>query len=119
EAEQRKKVAEVELAAAKDQSEAILAQGKAEAEVIGFENEAEAAGWVKSVEAYDGDGDEFARWVMLRKLAPSYRQMMVNTADSSLMNIFTEFSGETTKEKPQPAAEQGDATNQDNSGETE
>lgn len=119
EAEQRKKVAEVELAAAKDQSEAILAQGKAEAEVIGFENEAEAAGWVKSVEAYDGDGDEYARWVMLRKLAPSYRQMMVNTADSSLMNIFNEFNSEAPNKKNQPSAEAINTSNQDESGESE
>jgi regulator of protease activity HflC (stomatin/prohibitin superfamily) len=92
EANQRKKVAEVELAAAEDQALAITARGEAAAEVIHFENEAEAAGWQKSVEAYDGDGDEFARWVMLKKLAPSFRQMMVNTADSPLMNIFNEFN---------------------------
>lgn len=105
-AEQRKKVAEVELAAAKDQAEAILAKGQAEAEVIGFENEAEAAGWAKSVEAYDGNGDEYARWVMLRKMAPSYRQMMVNTADSSLMNIFEEFSQSSGLiAKPKPSEE--------------
>ncbi|MFG0266279.1 MAG: SPFH domain-containing protein [Rhodopirellula sp. JB055] len=119
EAEQRKKVAEVELAAAKDQSEAILAQGKAEAEVIGFGNEAEAAGWEKSVEAYNGDGDEYARWVILRKLAPSYRQMMVNTADSSLMNIFNEFSSEVSNERTLPAAEATTESNQAQSGETE
>jgi regulator of protease activity HflC (stomatin/prohibitin superfamily) len=91
-AEQRKKVAEVELLAAQDEAQAITARGEAAAEVINFENEAEAAGWQKSVEAYDGSGDEFARWVMLRKLAPSFRQMMVNTADSPLMKIFEEFS---------------------------
>lgn len=92
EANQRKKVAEVELAAAADQAQAITAHGEAAAEVINFENEAEAAGWQKSVEAYDGNGDEFARWVMLKKLAPSFRQMMVNTADSPLMDIFNEFN---------------------------
>jgi regulator of protease activity HflC (stomatin/prohibitin superfamily) len=91
-AEQRKKVAEVELLAAQDEAQAITARGEAAAELINFENEAEAAGWQKSVEAYDGSGDEFARWVMLRKLAPSFRQMMVNTADSPLMKIFEEFS---------------------------
>ncbi len=91
-AEQRRKVAEVELAAAQDEALAITARGEAAAEVINFENEAEAAGWQKSVEAYDGSGDEFARWVMLKKLAPSFRQMMVNTADSPLMDIFNEFN---------------------------
>jgi regulator of protease activity HflC (stomatin/prohibitin superfamily) len=104
EANQRKKVADVELAAAEDQAQAITARGEAAAEVINFENTAEAAGWQKSVEAYDGNGDEFARWVMLKKLAPSFRQMMVNTADSPLMDIFNEFnmedsSAENTKQR--------------------
>lgn len=92
EADQRKKVAEVEVAAAMDQAEAITARGKAAAEVVNFQNAAEAAGWQKSVEAYGNSGDEFARLVMLKKLAPSYRQLMVNTADSPLMDIFTDFS---------------------------
>ncbi|MEM9368717.1 MAG: SPFH domain-containing protein [Planctomycetota bacterium] len=92
EAEQRRKVAEVELTAAKDQADAVLAKGKADAEVIRFENEAEAAGWAKSVEAYEGAGDKYARWVLLRKMAPSFRQMMVNTSDSPLMDIFKEFN---------------------------
>lgn len=93
EAEQGRKVAEVELQAAIDQAGAITAKGKADAEVIQFENEADAAGWQKSVEAYDGNGDQYARWVMLKKMAPSFRQMMVNTADSPLMDIFSEFNG--------------------------
>ncbi|TWU50834.1 SPFH domain / Band 7 family protein [Rubripirellula tenax] len=97
-AEQRKKVAEVELAAAKDQALAITAKGKAAAEVINFENEAEAAGWKKSVEAYGDSGDEFARWVMLKKMAPSYRQLMINTADSPLMDIFSQYN--VAAEKP-------------------
>ena len=92
EAQQRRKVAEVELQAAEDQAGAIQARGKAAAEVITFQNEADAAGWRKSVEAYQGDGNQYARWVMLKKMAPAFRQMMVNTADSPLMDIFTEFN---------------------------
>jgi regulator of protease activity HflC (stomatin/prohibitin superfamily) len=91
-ANQRKKVAEVELAAAKDQADAILSLGKADADVIGFGNEAEAAGWKQAVAAYEGDGNGYARWVLLRKLAPSFKQMMINTADSPLMQIFEEFN---------------------------
>ncbi len=91
-AEQRKAVATTELAAAEDQAQAITALGQAAADVIGFENEAEAAGWAKAVEAYKGSGDEYARWVMLRKMAPSFRKMMVNTADSPLMEIFKDFN---------------------------
>jgi len=94
-ANQRTKVAETELGAAVDQAEAILALGKAEADVIQFANEAEAAGWVKAIGAYDGDGNAYARWILLRKLAPSYKQLMVNTADSPLMKIFEDFSNAT------------------------
>ncbi len=91
-ANQRKVVAETELAAAEDQAQAVMALGQADADVIGFENEAEAAGWARAVEAYGGSGDEYARWVMLKKMAPSFRRMMVNTADSPLMDIFSEFN---------------------------
>jgi len=91
-ANQRKTVAQTELLAAADQAEAILALGKAEADVIAFANEAEAAGWKQAVAAYQGDGNGYARWVMLKKLAPSFKSMMVNTADSPLMQIFEEFN---------------------------
>lgn len=95
EANQRKVVAETELAAAEDQARAIAARGEAAADVIRFGNTAEAAGWAKAIEAYGGSGDEYARWVMLRKLAPSFQKMMINTADSPLMDIFREFSSPT------------------------
>ncbi|TWT95005.1 SPFH domain-containing protein [Neorhodopirellula pilleata] len=103
EAEQQRKVAEVELEAAIDQAGAITAKGEADAEVIKFGNEADAAGWAKAVEAYEGDGDQYARWVMLKKMAPSFRQMMVNTADSPLMDIFNEFNQSDAKPSGQSA----------------
>lgn len=102
EANQREKVAELELEAASDLAAAIAARGKADASVIEFDNQAEAAGWKKAVTAFSGNGDQYARWVMLKKLAPSFRQMMVNTADSPIMDIFKQFS-----EVP-PAAVAGD-----------
>lgn len=92
EANQRLKVAELELQAAEDLAAAVTARGKADASVIEFQNQAEAAGWQKAVSAFSGDGDQYARWVMLKKLAPSFQQMMVNTADSPLMDIFKQFS---------------------------
>jgi regulator of protease activity HflC (stomatin/prohibitin superfamily) len=100
EANQRKEVAEIELAAAADQAQAITARGEAASEVIKFKNEAEAAGWAKSVEAYDGDGDEYARWVMLKKMAPAFQEMMVNTSDSPIMNFFNEFNSQPKSTKP-------------------
>ncbi|MHC4910280.1 MAG: SPFH domain-containing protein [Planctomycetota bacterium] len=94
EANQRLRVAEFELLAAQDEAAAILARGKAEADVVKFQNEAEAAGWRDAVAAFGGDGDLYARWVLLRKLAPAYRRMMVNTQDSPIMDIFSQFGEE-------------------------
>ncbi len=94
EANQRLKVAEFQLKAAEDEAAAIASRGKAAADVIQFDNQAEAAGWKKAVEAYSGDGDEYARWVMLKKLAPSFQRMMVNTADSPMMEIFKSYNNE-------------------------
>ena len=91
EAQKRLKVAELELQAATDLAAATIARGTADAKVVEFNNEAEAAGWRKAVQAFDGDGEEFARWVMYRKLAPAFRSMMVNTADSPLMEIFQQY----------------------------
>jgi regulator of protease activity HflC (stomatin/prohibitin superfamily) len=81
-------VAQLKLDAAKDQAAAVLSRGRAAAEVETFNNQAEAAGWKAAVEAFDGDGTEYARYLMLKKLAGSYQQIMVNTADSPLMKIF-------------------------------
>ena len=79
-------------AVAKDEAEAILARATAEAAVIGFENEAMAAGWKKSVEALGNDGEAYARYVLYQKLAPGYRSIMTNTADSPLMEVFRSFA---------------------------
>lgn len=102
EANQRLKVAEYELKAAQDEAAATLAMGKATADVIRFDNEAEAAGWRKSVEAFSGEGNEFARWVFLKKIAPAFRSMMVNTADSPLMDMFGNFEESTEASKATP-----------------
>lgn len=91
EANQRLGVASFRLEAAEDTAAAVMRRGEATAAVINFNNTAEAAGWKKSVEAFSGDGDEFARWVMMRKLAPAYRRMMVNTADSPIMDMFEQY----------------------------
>ncbi len=84
-------VAEQKLLAAKDLASAVMAKGKAEADVIRFANEAEAAGWQKAIAAFSGNGDEFARWTLFRKIAPAYRSMTINTADSPLTDIFRSF----------------------------
>lgn len=99
-----REVAEKQLEAARDQAEALLAEKGAEAAVIAFANQAEAAGWKKSVEALGDDGEAFARYVLYQKLAPGYRSIMTNTADSPLMSVFEGFSKNQSKTaKTQPA----------------
>jgi regulator of protease activity HflC (stomatin/prohibitin superfamily) len=98
-------VAQLKLDASKDEAAAIEARGKAAADVVRFNNEAEAAGWKKAVEAFDGDGKGYAQFVMFEKLASSYRRIMINTADSPIMNIFESFSNTTAvNEAPTPVA---------------
>lgn len=98
EANRDKSVAEEELAATKDLAAAVLADKGAEAEVIKFENEAEAAGWKAAVAALDGDGRAYARYVLYQKLAPGFKTIMTNTADSPLMKIFDTFSPSNARE---------------------
>lgn len=90
-AKENKKVAQLDLDAAKDQAAAVFSQKQAEAKIIQQENIAEAAGWKKAIDALGGDGMAYARYVLNQKLAPSFRQMMVNTSDSPLMDVFRGF----------------------------
>ncbi len=92
EANRDKEVAEQQLAAAKDMAAAIMAEKSAEAAVVAFENEADAAGWKTAVEALGNDGQAFARYVLYQKLAPGYKTLMTNTADSPLMDVFKNMS---------------------------
>lgn len=99
-ANERKGVADFKLQAAQDEAQAIVARGKAEAEVIHFENEADAAGWKRAVEAFSGNGQEYAQYVLFQKLSSAYRSMMVNTADSPIMRIFESFVEPTGNSSP-------------------
>ena len=69
-AEQKLKVAQTQLEAAKDKASAILAKAEADADVIKFDNAAEAAGLAAQVSAFDGDGAAMARNMLLGKIAP-------------------------------------------------
>lgn len=90
-ARQRQGVAKFKLEATKDEAAAITSRGKAAAEVVTLKNQAEAAGWKRSVEAFQGQGALYAQYVLYSKLATSYRSIMVNTADSPIMKIFEKF----------------------------
>ena len=93
-------VAEFKLKAAEDEAEAILSRAQAEADVVGFNNEAEAAGWKRAVEAFNGEGAEYAKYVLNKKLAPAYKRIMANTDNSPIMKIFESFANPEKKVAP-------------------
>jgi hypothetical protein len=90
-AEQKLKVAQTRLEAARDKASALVATAGAEAEVIKFDNAAEAAGLAAQVSAFDGDGSALARNMLLAKIAPSFRTILSNS-EGPLMDLFREFS---------------------------
>jgi regulator of protease activity HflC (stomatin/prohibitin superfamily) len=101
-------VAQLKLDAAKDEASAILSKGKAEAEIVTLKNEAEATGWRQAVKAFDGNGGEYAQYVLFQKLAQSYRSLMINTADSPIMKIFEQFETPASQGKSQRAKVKSD-----------
>ncbi|MEY4189153.1 MAG: hypothetical protein RIT02_4187 [Planctomycetota bacterium] len=96
-ANQQLAVAQLKLDASQDEALAIEARGQAVADVVRFDNEAEAAGWKTAVQAFDGDGQAFARYVLYQKLSTAWQRMMVNTADSPLMKILDSFTEPSAK----------------------
>lgn len=102
-AEQAKSVAQRNLEAAKDRSAAIASRKKAEASIIELQNMAEAAGWKKAVEAFGGDGEAFARYVLYQKLAPAFQSILANSHDSPFMDVFNNFKN-TSKSPVKPVA---------------
>ncbi|MGZ0171115.1 MAG: SPFH domain-containing protein [Planctomycetales bacterium] len=107
-------VATLKLDAAEDEAEAITARGRATADVIGYENKADAAGWKRAVEAFDGNGDAYAQFVLYQKLASAYRRIMVNTADSPIMRMFESVSEDASRnslDAPQANSRPGAAVN--------
>jgi hypothetical protein len=111
EANQRLKVADYQMKAAEDMAAKALRMGEAEAKVIQYDNEAEAAGWRKSVAAFNGDGQQLAQYILFTKMAPSFQRMMVNTADSPLMKVFERF-GEIRSTVEKVAQEQAKLTSE-------
>ncbi len=90
-AEQKLKVAQTHLEAAKDKASALLAKAGADAEVIKFDNAAEAAGLATQVSAFGGDGGALARNMLLGKIAPAFHTILGNS-DGPLMDLFREFT---------------------------
>lgn len=116
-------VAEFKRDAAVDEAAAIIARGKAEADVVRFENEADAAGWKRAVQAFDGNGNQFAQYVLYQKLSAAYRSIMVNTADSPIMKVFETFatpanSASPSSAQPPASAQQANQESDESTAET-
>jgi len=77
-AEREFEVAKLQLQAAQNLAEAVVAGGKAKADVIVFKNAAEAQG-LKNAAAAFGDGHTYVRYLMNQKMAPSITYVLSNT----------------------------------------
>jgi regulator of protease activity HflC (stomatin/prohibitin superfamily) len=92
-AEQKLKVSETQLEAAKDKATAITAKAQADADVIRFNNAAEIAGLAARVSAFDGDGAALARNILVSKLAPAFHSILSNS-EGPMMDLFSQFTRE-------------------------
>ena len=77
-AEREFEVAKLQLQAAQNLAEAVVAGGKAKADVIVFKNAAEAQGLKNAASAF-GDGHTYVRYLMNQKMAPSITYVLSNT----------------------------------------
>ncbi len=82
-ASRERDVAEINLKAAQDRAEAKIATGLAAAYVMDVNNRAEAAGVAAKVEAFGGQGEEYAQFELISKLAPRVRSYQGNTDGES------------------------------------
>jgi len=97
-AAEEKSVAERGPGAAKDQASAILARQKAEAGFWTFKTpRMPRVG--KRQSSIGGDGEAYARFVLYQKLGPAFQNIMINTADSPLMEIFRNFNPSRSTER--------------------
>ncbi len=101
-AEQKLKVTQTQLEAAKDKASAIVAKAQADADVIRYNNKAELAGLASRVAAFDGDGAALAQNILVGKLAPGFRSILSNS-DGPLMELFGQFI-KTSGERPKSSA---------------
>lgn len=98
-AEQKLKVTQTQLDAAKDKASAIVAKAQADADVIRFNNKADVAGLGARVAAFDGDGSALAQNILVGKLAPAFRSILSNS-EGPLMDLFGQFVKPSARRSP-------------------
>jgi regulator of protease activity HflC (stomatin/prohibitin superfamily) len=106
--------AQLALDAAEKQAEATLTKGKAEAAVIGLQNEAKVAGLRKAVQGFV-DVQSFAQYNLMNRLGPALSEIFA--ADDSdfgrlFSNYLTKPPGPTNKPAAIPAVTSGASATQ-------
>lgn len=91
EAAKRLEVAKLRLEAAREQAAAQLARGKAEAEVVLLDYEAEANPLQDAILAF-GTGEAYAQYHFFQKLAPALKSVLAST-EGPFADIFRDLSG--------------------------
>jgi hypothetical protein len=81
--------AQLRLDAARQQANAIMAKGTAEATVIGSQNEAEIAGLRKAIQGFRSVQD-FAQYQIMKRLGPALTEIFASD-DSEFAKIFSTF----------------------------
>lgn len=102
-ANQRLEVAKLDLEAARQTAMAIIARGKAEAEVLKLRFEAETKPLQNAITAF-GSGDEYAQFFFYQKLGPALKSVLAST-DGPFAEIFRAL-GTPTAAGSKPAANQ-------------
>jgi regulator of protease activity HflC (stomatin/prohibitin superfamily) len=83
-------VAQLQLQAAQQQADAIVARGTAEANVVLLQKQAEADPLREQVNAF-GDGETYAQYFFYMKLAPSVKSILASS-DGPFADVFKQFS---------------------------
>jgi regulator of protease activity HflC (stomatin/prohibitin superfamily) len=92
-------VAKLRLQAAKRQSEAQVAKGTADANVILLNRQAEAEPLKQQVAAFGGDGNEYARYFFYQKVAPSVKSILTDT-NGPFGDLFRQFTSPSPTASP-------------------
>ena len=83
-------VARINLEAAKDHAAAVIAQGKAQAEVMVMKNKAEAEAVRAKISAF-GRGEKYAEYQLITKISPGIERILSNT-EGLFARLFERFA---------------------------
>ncbi|MBI3329822.1 MAG: hypothetical protein HYZ81_24335 [Nitrospinae bacterium] len=87
---QKLAVAKLRLEAARQQADALVARGQAEANILLLKKRAEAEPLRQQIAAFGG-GDSYARYFFYQKIAPSIKSILSNT-EGPFADLFKQFA---------------------------